>query len=86
MRINIIVNFKSRTEHADTDLQCVHDAINKMIIEIDTAKYSELKYLMKNKNRYQHPFNSIEFVSTIISSDLIENIDSIETEAIIEEE
>lgn len=86
MRINIIVNFKSRTEYVGTDLQCIHNAINKIIVEIDTRKYSDLECLLKNKNRYQYPFNSIEFISTIISPGLIENIESIETEAIIEDE
>lgn len=85
MIIDIIVKFKKRTAKVDTDLQCAQNAIDNIVIEIDTTKYSDLKYSMKEKEIYQYPLNSKEFLSTILSSDLTENIDSIETEVIIED-
>lgn len=81
MRINIVVKFKNRAKLADTDIQCAHNAINMITIEIDTTKYSDLKFY-----KYPYPFNSKEFISTIISSDLIEDIESIGTEVIMEDD
>lgn len=82
VEINLIVSFKSNQIELDTDLDCVHNSINKITIEIDTNKYTDFKLSMKNKNRYPYPFNSKEFISTVIAPNLIEIIDKIEIEMI----
>lgn len=84
-KMNLIVNFNLRLglkESIDTDLKCAHNAINKITIEIDPERYGDYKYKFtrENKNRYPHPFNSIEFVSTIISPELLENVSRIQVE------
>lgn len=84
-KMSLIVNFNLRRDlkgSIDTDLKCAHNAINKVIIEIDTERYGDYKYKFtrENKNRYPYPFNSKEFVSTIISSELLENISRIQVE------
>lgn len=82
-KVNLIVNFKQDLkEQMDTDLKCAHNAINKITIEIDPERYGEYKYKFarENNDRYSNPFNSKEFISTIISPGLIENIRNIEVE------
>ncbi len=88
-KMNLIVNFNLRPDlkesiidSIDTDLKCAHNAINKITIEIDSERYGDYKYKFtrENNNRYSHPFNSIEFVSTIISPELLENVSRIKLE------
>lgn len=83
-RIKIIIRFKTgKMDFLDTDIQCMHGAINRMTIEIDANVYTDYKFSRKNRNIYPHSLDSKEFVSTLIPSNLVENIDKIELEMII---
>lgn len=83
-RIKIIIKFNTdKNDPLDTDLQCMHNAVNRMTIEIDANVYTDYKFSRKNRSRYPHSLDSKEFVSTIIPRNLVENIDDIKLEMII---